>query len=324
MNPRAKTNPAASLIYNALLKVSRRATRIRIISGMWWKAWNRAQSRFPGPIRTVVHGRQFVANNGNTYPLYIRLHPSYNTPLIEVVHLAYEAKGSPICYVDIGAATGDSILLVHANCPGEIAATYCVDGDDEFLDYLRVNTADIPGCKIRRAMLSAAGSKVRELVRVHGGTASSIGSNTVDSSTLDAVIAEDRVGPVDVLKIDVDGYDGQILRGAPDVLRRDRPAVIFEWHPPCCASTGNDPTDHFKALDDAGYDRFVWFTKTGEFSHFMLGYDKDDVDLLARLCLETKVYSDMHYDVIALHPDSQISPLHLADLMYARGRRYPL
>ncbi len=122
------------------------------------------------------------------------------------------------------------------------------------------------------------------------------------------------MGAVDVLKIDVDGFDGQVLRGADRILSRDRPAVIFEWHPILCERTSNNWTDHFEALKFKGYEQFVWFTKYGEFSHFMCGYDPTNVAMLAELCLNSESYDDLHFDVVALPPGSVTSPQALADL----------
>src|SRR6185295_11356708 len=37
--------------------------------------------------------------------------------------------------------------------------------------------------------------------------------------------------PVDLLKIDVEGYEGPVLRGAEKLLARARPALFVEIHP---------------------------------------------------------------------------------------------
>jgi FkbM family methyltransferase len=311
----------SSLVYNALVRTARRCQKRPWSHRYWSKLWDWSCSRFQGPVQTTMHGRRVVVNFGNSYPVTLRLYPSLNGPIVELVHQAYLAKGAPVVYVDVGTATGDSILQMHACCPGEIGETYGVDGDREFFGYLQQNVGHIRNLKLRFTMLSGAVSDVNELVRVHGGTAVATGTSTAKAVTLDSIALEDGLSPVDVLKVDVDGFDGQILRGAGDILARDRPAVVFEWAPIQCEQTKNSWADPFEAVVPFGYDRFIWFTKFGEFSHFSHGFDPDEVGMLAEFCLKSQSRGDWHYDVVALHAESRISPIELADLMFARGHR---
>lgn len=124
----------------------------------------------------------------------------------------------------------------------------------------------------------------------------------------------------DVLKIDVDGFDGKVLSGARGILMQHVPNVIFEWHPILYRRTGNDYLKPFQVLVDCGYRTFVWFTKFGEFSHFTCGRDLEALEMTAQLCLREKHVDDWHYDVVALHSESVISPLNLAELSYAKRR----
>ncbi len=165
-------NALASLYYKALVRTCGKSLNGGTFARWWWKAWTASCSRYSCPVRATIHGRKVVLNFGNTYPINSRLFPAYNAPLVELIYQAYKAKGAKITYADVGAATGDSVLLVHANCGDMVAQTYCVDGDAEFSRYLRVNIAGIPGCKTRYTLLSASGGEVGELVRTHGGTAS--------------------------------------------------------------------------------------------------------------------------------------------------------
>lgn len=52
----------------------------------------------------------------------------------------------------------------------------------------------------------------------------------IECRTLDAVIAERSIDRVDLLKIDVEGFEREVLLGARETLRRFRPKLIVEWH----------------------------------------------------------------------------------------------
>jgi FkbM family methyltransferase len=56
----------------------------------------------------------------------------------------------------------------------------------------------------------------------------------VRTATLNAVIGQRRV---DMIKIDVEGAEGQVLAGADEVLRRDHPMLLMEFSPPSLEAT---------------------------------------------------------------------------------------
>jgi methyltransferase, FkbM family len=277
--------------------------------------WRKSCTRFQCPVSTKIHGKSVIVNFGFTYPIYARRFPSLNAPLVELAHQTWKLKINPIFFVDVGAAVGDTVLLLYANLPDAFRGFVCVDGDPEFFGYLETNLRHLPEGRLVNSLLSSDEEKVSDLVRTHTGTASAQSQVKRTATTLSALISED----VDLIKIDVDGFDGRVLSGASDLLQRCHPSVIFEWHPILCQQTGNNWTDHFKVLTDAGYSRFLWFTKYGYFSHFMMGYSPSEVNALAEYCL-VDIPADWHYDVVALHDTSNVSAMKLAKLRFAATR----
>lgn len=152
-------------------------------------------------------------------------------------------------------------------------------------------------------MLAGRETEIPSLVRHHQGTASATNfENKIPATTLDALFPADQtVGAIDVLKIDIDGYDGEALEGAASLLVRDRPAVIFEWHPDLILKTGNNLFTSFDVLHQAGYNLFLAFRNTGHFSHFGAGR-REDLELWAKYLLHFQAASDPHFDIVAL-PD---------------------
>jgi hypothetical protein len=170
-------------------------------------------------------------------------------------------------------------------------------------------------------MLSDRPGQERSLVRTHPGTASAQGTHPTEATTLD--LLADQAGLVpDVIKVDTDGFDGKVLAGATGLLSRDRPAVIFEWHPLLCHATNNNWWLAFEVLAASGYDEFVWFTKYGAFSHIDHGYSRSKLQTLADMCLQGRGPDpDWHYDVVALPRGSTVDPAALAALRHARSAR---
>ena len=308
-----------SSLYNLIVRTARRSGR-RWDGSLWRFLQNRTKS-WNAPVRTVIHDRRVIVNFGYTYPITARLYPTFNNPLIELVHQTSSCLRRRVRVADVGAAVGDTVLLIEANCPGEVEQYVCLDGDREFFNYLQHNLAHLNNCRLIFRQLSREQSQERALVRTHRGTASAQGTATVLTESLDELAERGELGTIDILKIDVDGFDGEVIMGARKTLASQRPSVIFEWHPILCQQTGNNIRDHFVGLEEAGYRDLVWFTKFGDFSHFgQLGED-DAIDKLSELCLRSTTLADWHYDVIALHEHSPVNPVSLADLAFARNRK---
>jgi len=312
-----KPSTLDSLVFRLLLATCRRQGRFYVRP--WW---GRVYSRFTARHRVVnatVHGREVILNFGYIYPITARLYPTYNAPLLELVHEVYQLKKRPIRLVDVGAAIGDTALLVEANCQGMVSEIVCLDGDSESFGYLRTNLASLPKARLIFVQLSRSESYCPALVRAPAGSASAEGIAKVMTASLDEVLQSNDIGPIDVLKIDVDGFDGEVLAGAREILEGNHPSVVFEWHPIYCQRTGNSWHEAFRSLEAAGYSRFIWFDKFGIFSHFMVGYGHASIDATAEFCL-ADIPADWHYDVVALHESSSLDMQALAKLAFSRKR----
>lgn len=314
-------NLLASAIYNFFVHLTEFHFRGSIAS---WinKAKLYVAKKYPGPVATRIHGYRVVVNFGYAYPFFSRMFSFYNNPLVELVNQAFQANDKkPVTVIDVGAAIGDTVLLVESNCPEMVKRYLCIDGDAEFYTFLNRNLGSMEKVKTFLALLSESEGSEKELIRTHLGTASAQGKGSVQSISLDNLLSNDLEQGIDVLKIDVDGFDGKVLKGSRRILKECKPAVIFEWHPILCEQTGNNWSDHFEVLEECGYSQYVWFTKFGEFSHFTYGFQKDVTEKLAQISSRNLHCYDWHYDVVALHPDSGISELALAELRFAKARK---
>lgn len=313
-------NALSSLIYNLMI-YSSRFCNCKIFSRIWNKTWGFLCKYIAYDVITRIHGKCVKVNFGYPYPLIARQYPLFNNPLIDLVYQLYNEKKRKISIIDAGAGIGDTVLMLEANCPGMVNEFYCIEGDKEFFCYLQNNLNNLTNMKLFHSLLSSTCEDEKTLVRTHKGTASVQGNSKITAITLDSLILPNKNCTFDLIKIDVDGFDGRVLLGSKEILRKDCPAVIFEWHPTLCTQTGNNWTDHFNVLVDTGYQKFIWFNKFGEFSHFMECLDIDGINTLAEFCLNSRVYTDWHYDVIALNNESTISPIALAESNYARNRK---
>lgn len=316
-----RDDKVASLVYNLLLSWQHLENHPKL-ARLWQRMWKMACDRYSSHVSTNIHGRRAIVNFGNSYPLYARRYKGWNNPLLELVNQVYLQKQRPIGIIDVGAAIGDTALLIEANCQGMVEKYYCVEGEDEFFDLLQENIGSWEKVRSIKALLSDKFEDIPSLTKIHAGTASAQGAAFEKAVTLDSLFSEPTSGAlIDILKVDVDGYDGRVLRGANNLLEKQRPAVIFEWDPSLCRKTGNDWLDHFVGLNSLSYNRFVWFTKYGAFSHFTSVMDHDSLGRMAELCLSDAHDYNWHYDIIALPDEMAEIDTQLAALEFAKKRR---
>jgi FkbM family methyltransferase len=316
--PRLAPAPRHQQLAYRLLVSSAPMARTRLGASLWERAWDASVADGHGTTTMPLHGRRALVNIGHPYPAFVRRWPTYNAPLVELVHQRALALGRPVTLVDVGASIGDTVLLVRERCGPELADAWCIEGDDSFVAILTANLGDDPSVHIVHALASDGATAIPELVRVHAGTFSPQGGDLVPAAPLDALLAD--APRLDVIKIDTDGFDGMVLAGSEARLR-EHPAVLFEWHPRLANAADVSLDLAFEALEGAGYRRFMWFDKFGHYSHTDTKPEPEDRRARAQWCVSGRTPApDWHYDVVALPPDDRTDEAALASLQFALRR----
>lgn len=81
-------------------------------------------------------------------------------------------------------------------------------------------------------------------------------------TTLDELTAE-ITRPVTVVKLDIEGAEARALRGAADLIRRDRPLFMVEIEPDHLARQGASVADLQAVMGDGGYRAFAMTSAAG-------------------------------------------------------------
>jgi FkbM family methyltransferase len=136
------------------------------------------------------------------------------------------------------------------------------------IEAVTVALADEPGA----VALETDGSNGR-VIKVDGPPDTPVPASFVVATwPLDTVLSRAGVKRVDVMKIDVEGAEPLVLRGATEMLERDRPVLISEFFPLALdSSPWGSARGYLQALRELGY----------RLSVIGLHGDQDDARILA-------------------------------------------
>lgn len=80
------------------------------------------------------------------------------------------------------------------------------------------------------------------------------GSETVQMTTLDSFILQNRIAHIDLVKMDVEGAEVKVLRGGMGLFsRRDAPFLMVEVSPACLQAAGTSADELVSMLREFGY-----------------------------------------------------------------------
>ena len=165
---------------------------------------------------------------------------------------------SPI--IDIGANIGIVSALLGRQFPGR--TIHAFEPVPTTFDALKLNVAlnglDHVTCH-RMALADRAGALEFDAHPTRRATAriatDAAGDKiSVPATTLDTFVDEQGISSIGLLKIDVEGFETLVCRGAERVLSERLPAMIFmEICPPLSISAGFGPAEPVQMIEAAGY-----------------------------------------------------------------------
>jgi FkbM family methyltransferase len=209
------------------------------------------------------HGRTLMLPLSHDLPTHRWGAPIYSDNLRRLAGFVRRQAGR-LCMIDVGANVGDSWALAGSE-PGD--AFLLVEGSERWFRLLELNTAGAPGVeRVRCLIADRPGERAARVIEA-SGTGRPVedgGGATATLRTVDELVAErPAFRAANLLKVDVDGWDGRVLRGARGLLAAAGPALLFECHPGLLAAAGDDAGELLAWLADLGYRRFVIYENRG-------------------------------------------------------------
>jgi FkbM family methyltransferase len=168
-------------------------------------------------------------------------------------------------FIDVGAHYG-VFSLAASHFGGKTARVLAVDPNQSSNRILRINLA-LAGFDRVKLIEAAVGAEDGTLPMLTTGAAGGNFMVAADEARPDTAmvpqftiptLARDNDLVPTHLKIDVEGFEGEVLAGGRELLQRSRPALFLELHSSILRSRGRDPKDILDGLFDVGYSHISW------------------------------------------------------------------
>jgi FkbM family methyltransferase len=247
-------------------------------------------------ISVKIHGRKLYMPLSHNLPIYVSRFKFYDTALTRISKFL-RLKKKNLVYVDVGANIGDSILAINPQKKDSIIG---IEPDPKFQKYLKKNLMNLDNVVIERIVCSSSSKKERVRILEKNGTASIVmddESGEMEKDTLDNIMKRNKLGKIDLLKVDTDGHDFEVLKGARETIKRYKPAIFFE-----CDSFGNkdyvnDIFELFDFLISCGYMSIIMYDNFG----YLFGkYKLEDRETLKNFFFY-QLNSDFYYfDILVI------------------------
>lgn len=261
---------------------------------------------WPSPAITVTVGRYPVSIPSSS-PLaacYIYT-PEYSSHLLRLTQLLSE-KYPDLSAIDVGANVGDTVCLLKT---AKDIPVLCIEGDKNILNYLYRNIKHFENVEVHQKFLGEKTSAISACIDKVGWNATILPGSSETSTTIDLISLDDFMlsrsdfQKFKILKIDTEGFDCSIIRGASTFLKRVSPVVSFEYNRENMDAIGEPGLETLFWLSQIGYSLAAFHDSSGRYLFTLNLTDKETISDLHN-------YADgrngaIYYYDITVFPESE-------------------
>lgn len=246
-----------------------------------------------------VRGVRIRVNLSHSLPFLVRINKHHDKPLPSFAKF-YRLCKKKLVIIDAGANVGDTALFIDAETESE-AEILCIEASAKFNEILRSNIRDKKNIRSIRSYLGERDEESFLSVENDMGNAVAQQSDTSNTfRSLDSLVHDEELSAfrqTNIIKTDTEGFDFKILRGAENLIRLNKPALFFEFHPYYLKQNSEDIDDFFRFLSAHQYENFLVYTQSG----YPLGIFKTtDMSALNGLVNYALINIDTYFDVLTV------------------------
>jgi FkbM family methyltransferase len=196
----------------------------------------------------------------------------------------------------VGANIGDTTCLISQVVPGSFL---CIEGDPGYFSILKENVQTMNlSVTCVQAFCGDNDGQMEGVITVKDGTgyfAVNDNQKTVMTSLQNIIMDNPEFQYANLLKIDTDGFDFSVSRGAQKLLAESGPTVFFEFVPATLINKGEQPLEIFSYFLSLGYQHGLFYDN---FGLPLAVVDMDDRLTLAEMIKRTNNNQTSYFDIL--------------------------
>lgn len=256
-------------------------------------------------IEVNIKGNPLLMPLSHRFPNFISEWPLYDSVLPRLCQFIFSELGY-LRLIDVGANIGETIGLVSEKVKGDYL---CIEPSTKYFSLLKKNTHRNDNIVVDNHMIGELKEKTFGEIMNTGGTASfkHQGNNIFEIISLDELVYQTYTTFINsnIIKIDTDGFDYKIIRGAKKILYENKPILFFELAPEELIKIGGEnPYSIFSLLHELSYEFFLVYDNHG----FLIApFQVSEINAIKGIIDYAQNKWSTWLDVIAFHKDCQFS-----------------
>jgi FkbM family methyltransferase len=254
-------------------------------------------------ISKVKVGNYFIDMPGNNVQISTYKYRPDANDLLGTLSLCVAKKYPGLSVIDIGANVGDTVAVIKTAIDVPVIG---IEGDNVSYQFLERNTKQFENVLILKQFLGDKKQTLQVELEKSGWNTTLIPTEGKGQEltllTLDEVLEQQKLSSreIKVLKVDCEGFDTIILRGATGLIQSQKPAIFFEYNKTSMEAIHEDGLSTLLSLEKCGYRSVLFFDNYGR---YMLTAPINDHALIKQLhnYSEDGVSQVGYYDVCLFH-----------------------
>lgn len=247
-----------------------------------------------------IRGRFLKMPLSHQLPLYTQADSQYDALLRRVTDHIRDRHGA-VCGIDIGANIGDTVVACANDAKDSFLA---VEPNPKFIPFLKANTSGIPNVTVREVVAGEEDKVAQYDIATRYGTAKFTESRApgaaLETKRLDTLLEEQPAfKSCNFLKVDTDGHDFEVLRGAAELIRRAKPVTLIECDPFDNPSYVEHALEAVRFFASCGYHDMLVYDNTG---FLVCRLNLQDTRFFCHLLFYQLTRGDLYYDLLFM-PD---------------------
>ena len=209
----------------------------------------------------------------------------------ELVDLLRQMLDPAMTFVDVGAQVG-YFSMTAAALVGPAGAVHSFEPDPDCFSMLQRNARAYPWVRVHNSAVAdfvGETSFYRSPKRGESGWGAMFDEDgdrpkiSVKVRTLDNWVATERIGRIDVVKIDVEGAECRVLDGARGVIARTRPMMWVEANAVCLSRDGKSVSSLLQLLAEWDYAAHGLYERRSRSPENIVAIPRERSDLFAKI-----------------------------------------